>query len=389
MRIEFSNWRKVGTTQLYQLALGTMAFFYGLKQIYIFSSSSLIEICNDVVQLVAYFILIYLILHRSFKSKWMKYAFMAIVVIFIGMEQSNSTSWLRYFLLIIAARDISYKKIMRTLASVYMCVFALSCILYMFGISDSGIARRAAISLGFSHPNGASLMLIVIIFLFLCSKNSITYQRVLIVYGMAALIGTVLKTRVAVVCLLISPILYVIIKHGCENNKKIIKFFSCGSQLIVFLISVLLVVLYPLRIYDPFRSALDILFMYRPYLNFNNIMRYGVSLWGQNVTLYNTNEYVYNYYGGFVTNQKFNTVDNAYIAGLITIGIIPMIMLFICFIAVTNKAWVNKNYTILTISVCFSMYAFIESACNEAFYMFPYFYLLAFDDINFDKENSA
>ena len=101
-------------------------------------------------------------------------------------------------------------------------------------------------------------------------------------------------------------------------------------------ISVLLVVIYPMKIYNPLRTPVDEILSYRPYLNFNNIMEYGISIWGRKIDIFNTSEYAYNHYLGFLSNVKYNTVDNAYILGLIT-GIIPLLIKMLCFILVQKK----------------------------------------------------
>lgn len=381
--MNLERWKKIGTTQLYQLSLGVMVFFYGLRQIHVFSDNQFIKYCNMVVQLIACFFLIYIILKWSctLNVKWIKYILIVIGIILIGLAHSHSIGWLRYFLLILAARNIRYKEILKTLASVFLFVFLFSSILYFLGVSDAGIARKNAVGIGFIHPNIAALLVTTLLFLWIGLKNKINNKIFLAIGAVALLIGMVLKTQVAIICLILFPVIYFIIKNGCAKEVKIIKFLVQSAQLIVFSITLLLVKIYPLNIYNSFRNRIDQLFSYRIYMNYNNVMKFGISMWGQDVQIYNVNEYAYNYFGGFLSNQKYNTVDNSYIIGLITIGIVPMLLMFICYIAVIRKAWNHKNYFIMTVLVLFSAYAFIENGCNEAFYVFPYFYLLASDDM--------
>lgn len=376
--------KTVGTNQLFLASLGMMAFFYGIKQIYVFTNNNIIEGVNDAVQVISYLLLLFIILKRSFKIKWFKYVAITAVIILIGLDHSRSTGILRWSLITLASRDMSYRKILKTLFRVYGAVLCISIVLYVLGLSNPIIVDDG-ISLGFSHPNIAALLITTELFLWLCLKEKVDWKSILIYFLFAATIHIFLETRVAAICLAFFPILYKVIQWGKKKDNKLIKILACYSQVIICVLSYLMVVIYPMAIYNPLRGKIDQLLAYRPYLNFNNIMKYGVSIWGQNVSIYNTTDYAFNYFSGYVSNQKFNTVDNAYILGLIATGIIPMLIMIICFVIVQKKAWKNGNTLLIAIGVMFAIYAFIENGANEALFVFPYYYLVAKDDTKIDK----
>lgn len=371
------------STYMVLFALGIMALFYGLKQIYVLSSSTTIETLNDFIQIISYILLALVIINKPLRSKWLIYIVIAGTIILLGFGRSRSTGIIRLFLLLLATRGMSYRKVLKTLLWIYSSVLFLSFIFFITGVSNPSIEE--GMSIGFTHPNIAALMISTIMFLWLCLKKEVDFKTMVAYLFVALLIFIFLKTRVAAVCLALFPAIHKIIQIGCKKEKKIVKWLTCYSQVIMCAISILMVMVYPMPVYNPYRSVIDYVFAYRPYLNFNNIMKYGVSLWGQNVNIYNTSEYVFNYFTGYLSDQKYNTVDNAYVLGLIITGVIPMLFTIICFILVQKKAWSNKNTLILSVGVIFALYAFIENGANEALFVFPYYYLVTVDDTRITK----
>lgn len=374
---------------LFSITLYIMVFFYGIKQIELFSNNIIVNFLNQGVQAVGMFLLLYIIFNKKVNLKLFYKIIFCVIILLIGIFASGGIGWLRYFLLIIAARNRKFSEIIKTIFYAFMSVMLISVALYLLRMSGNKVYRRNGISLGFIHPNIAALIVITIIFLYIANKNVMKTNQVFLVLISAVFGFFVLKTRVTVIILLMFPIIYKIIVNSVKRKNKVVEGILCIFQLVMCVISYLMTVIYPLPIYDKFRTTIDMALSYRPYLNFNNISKYGVSLFGSNVTIYNNTDYAFNYFKSMVSNQKFNTVDNAYIMQLITVGIVPMILMFLCFFMVMKKAWKNKNYTVLAISVCFSIYGLIENGCNEAYYFFTFFYLLAIDDIVPKLESSA
>lgn len=367
-------------TQLYSLALGLMVSFYGIKNIYFFSDIPIVEFLNDAVQIVAYFILAVIIFKDGVKRKWMKYILPVGMVLVIQFMRTFGTGGIRLFLLILAARNIKITQIMKTYLFSYFMIIVLSGILYITGISNPETFRRNGISIGFNHPNVAALIVTTVLLLWIGARGKVDKYSIGVIGIVALFVFSILKTRVATTLILCFPFIYEFIRYGVRKKIKGIKLLVHGMLLIICSVSVILVIVYPLHVYDYFRIPIDELFNYRPLLNYNNVMKFGISIWSRKVDIFNAEEYAYNYYLGMVSNQKYNTVDNAYIMGLIGSGIVSMLITCTCYSAIIKKAWKNKNYLIMAISVVYAMYAFIENASLEVFYFFTFLYLLAEDD---------
>lgn len=376
---------KLNLSEIYQISLFIMCTNYLISQIYCFSNNETFDFINSFLSLISYILLIFIIYNnfRNLKIRWVKYIVFVSIIALIGIENAQSTGVMKYFLLTIAASNINYSKIVNALLYSFTSVTVFSFFLYLFGFSAPYRMGKNAISLGFVHPNVTSLVIITICFLWLSKKNTVKSKELFALLFAFLEIFFLQKSKVASIVLIVLPILFLVVKKCCLEKYRICKYFAEFIQLFVFFITVILIVVYPLTIYDRFRNVIDSIFTYRPYLNFNNVMQYGVTLWGRNIDIFNTTDYAYNYYLGYVSNNKYNTVDCAYVIGLINIGIIPMAIMFICYIKMINKAWQNCNYMVITISILFAIYGFIENGTNEWFYFFTYFYLLANDDISY------
>lgn len=74
------------------------------------------------------------------------------------------------FLLIIASKNIPYRKILNVCRKALTFVLGLGIFLFLIGISNSGISRRGASGLGFGHPNVTAQLIMIIILLWTSEK---------------------------------------------------------------------------------------------------------------------------------------------------------------------------------------------------------------------------
>lgn len=365
---------------LYSFCLFVLTFTYALSSIYIFSQNDVVHNINIFVQFLIYPILLFLITKCKYSLKQIIIILLVGIILTLEFCHNHSTNWLRYLLLFTASKNTNFTKIVKTLLLAFSSVFLLSLFLYIFGISNAGIGRREAVSLGFSQPNIATMFIVTIFFLILALQTELTTQWIFLLFVVAAFVGLILKTQTAVIIFITFPIVYIWVKTGVKKNRLISKNLMKGSQLIAFTITCILLYVYPKPYYTPFRTIVDQIFTYRPYLNYNNVMKYGITLFGQNVNITDTVNYAYNYFGGFISNQRYNTVDSSYVTQVIGIGIITIIPMFIFYIKMVEKAIVKQRYMIITIAIMCSWYAFVENNYNEAYYFFPFFYLMSIDN---------
>ncbi|QLK32462.1 hypothetical protein [Lactobacillus crispatus] len=368
--------------KIYELSLFSLCFTYCLSTIYIFDNNNLVNILNIAIQAVSYPILIILILNSKYSQKEFFLIFIVGILLVNEFFHNYSTNWLRYFLLFLASQKIPFTKILKTLLSAFVSIFILGIFLYILGISNAGIARREAVTFGFTQPNILAMIIITINLIIFILYREYKIFDFLLALGSIIFISLFLKTQTAAIVLILFPLIYIFVKREIRLNNRFALLVIEGSQILILLITCLLLFLYPKTIYDPFRTKIDTLFSYRPYLNYNNVMQYGFSLFGRQINIFNTSDYAYNYFGGFLSNQRYNTVDNSYIIQLISIGIITIIPVYIFYIKMIKKAIKNHRYAVITVAILCCFYAFIENNYNEAYYFFPFFYLMSIDDLS-------
>ena len=364
---------------IYNLCLFLLCFTYSLSTIYFFSTNTTVNIINLAAQLISYPILVMLTIDAGYSVKEYIIIFLVITIFLLEFYFNRSTSWLRYLLLILASRKVKFDDILRTLLISFSTIFLIGFFLYLMGISDAGIGRRNGISFGFIEPNTVSMIIITIIFLILCLQKRLKVSSLVMILVTIIFVNIFTKTQTAALVLILLPFLYLWVKRGIDKDKSFSKFIMKAFQILVMIFTCLLLYLYPQAIFNPFRNIVDGFFSYRPYLNYNNFVKYGLSLFGQKIDFFDTANLAYNYLTGSLSNQRYNTVDSAYVTQLLTIGIITIIPIYMAYIQLIKKAIKNKRYMLITVAILCSCYAFLENNYNEAYYFFPYFYLLSAD----------
>lgn len=364
---------------VYNICLFFLCFTYSLSTIYVFSENTIINTINLAVQIISYPILILLIIDAEYTLKEYLVIFLVATIFLLEFYFNKSTNWLRYLLLILASRKVKFDKILLTLLLSFSSIFFIGCFLYLLGISNAGIGRRDAISVGFIQPNTLSMIIVTIVFLVLCLQKKLKTSGLTMIAIAIIFISIFTKTQTASLVLIGLPFVYLWVRRGINKDKKFSQLIMQGSQILVLVFTCLLLYLYPKSAFNPFRNVIDEFFTYRPYLNYNNFMKYGITLFGQKINFFDTANLAYNYLTGLVSNQRYNTVDSAYVTQLLAIGIVTIIPIYIFYIQVIKKAIKNKRYMLVTVAILCSCYAFLENNYNEAYYFFPYFYLMSLD----------
>lgn len=386
--IEMMNNRlyRMGTKKisLLESMIFLLALVYGFSRIEYFESSKLFQIMNLSVQLLGYAVLIYLIIKKPFKKRYFKYVVLSALILLVGFAEARGTGWIRTFFIILASRDRDYKKVIVPILQAFVITFICSILLFVLGVSSTGAFRRDAISLGFVHPNVAAITITTIYFIWIAIRNKVDS----LVYGagVALMIGNyfTMKTNALYIAIFLFWCFYLVVARGIKKNSKFIKLTACGFQIFFFGITYLSLIIYPLKIYDRFRYKIDMLLSWRPYLNYDVYREYGITLFGKNMGQSGT-RYVYNYTMNMETNQLAGALDSTYLMQMVTLGLVPMTVLFVVYILVIKKAWDNHYTTLIAISMVCCIYAFVESGYNEAYYFFPLFYLMTVKDKDIGK----
>ena len=119
-------------------------------------------------------------------------------------------------------------------------------------------------------------------------------------------------------------------------------------------------------------KALDVFFINRIFLNYYAITKYGISLFGQHVSLSAPGE-IYNNIRDVYWLAA--TVDSTYTWSLVVMGLVPSIIMALGYILIIKRAIKNKDYTIIAFALLFAIYGLFESQMGEIYNNFVYFYL--------------
>lgn len=369
--------QKSKSISLYNIILILLVVMNEITTIYVFSNIPELDRAINFLQLFLYIGLIYIVIKKKYTLK--KLLLFCIIggLLLIGYISSGQAAFFKGFLLIIAASNVPYKKILRTCRMATMFIVILSILLWLMGISDSGIGRRDAIAIGFVHPNVAAQMIMLVCLLWASEMSEkIKYRDYFVIELVGVLIFFITDSRTSTIVVVLLPFLL-------EFNKRILKYRQVGkipaflltySQL---LITIFAYVTARFLEDNSFFQSLNLILSSRLFLNYYVLNQYGVKLFGQNVTLQDYSGKIYN---NIQNLYNWNiTCDCSYMFSLIVMGLIPTIIVLIGFIILMRKAIKNKNYMVISIAVVLAMYAFTESQMLEVYRNFVYFYILALD----------
>ena len=131
-------------------------------------------------------------------------------------------------------------------------------------------------------------------------------------------------------------------------------------------------------------KTLDLVFTNRFFLNYYALNKFGIKLFGQNVTLSDNSGTIYNNIHGWYNWSV--TCDSSYIVTLLVMGLIPTVIILVGYILLMKKAISRHNYMVMSVALLLAIYSFCESQMLEVYSSFVYFYLIADDMILDDFE---
>lgn len=373
---ENMKYNKIG---LFNLTLFFLIVVGELQKAYIFSNSEAYNIFANFMQLPLYGVLLCCILKRGYTSKQLL-AFTAVgALLLFGYMKSGQAAYFRAFLLIVAAKDIPFKKIVRTCRYAITSTLVFIVLLWIFRISDSGVGRRGKLSFGYGHPNIVAQVVMIIMLLYLVEKGEKIKITDYIIFETVA-VATILFTgsKTAVIVIAMAPILISFFKWYVTRKSKIGNTIIECSQILLIAFTWWSAKMLP---YSSFLKKLDLLFTNRIFLNYYQFNKYPLTLFGKNVDLHEP--------GGVYNNiQNFwavITCDCTYTMSLIIMGIIPTALFAIAYICLMKKAIKEKEYTVISIAILLALYAFCESQLVEIYNNFIFFYIYAKNSERMEK----
>ena len=382
LTIEKMDFRK---TKLIYIILFLLVFMNKLTTIYVFSQMEFLGTVIDFVQVPMYGGLIYIIAQKKYSLKELMTFLVVGILLLIGYVVSGQAAYFKGFLLIIASKNIPYRKILNVCRKALTFVLGLGIFLFLIGISNSGISRRGASGLGFGHPNVTAQLIMIIILLWASEKAGKLKLIHYIGIELGGLITFLLTdSKTSTIVILLIPLVMVFSEKIMSRTwySKVPKFLMTYSQLLVTLFTYL-----SARFIETSNmlKMLDLVFTNRLFLNYYALNKFGIKLFGQNVTLRDNSGTIYNNIHGWYNWNV--TCDSSYMVTLLVMGLIPTVIILIGYILLMKKAIKRHNYMIMSVALLLAIYSFCESQMLEVYSSFVYFYLIA-DDVVLDDSKA-
>ena len=382
LTIEKMDFRK---TKLIYIILFLLVFMNKLTTIYVFSQMEFLGTAIEFVQVPMYGGLIYIIAQKKYSLKELMTFLVVGILLLIGYVVSGQAAYFKGFLLIIASKNIPYRKILNVCRKALTFVLGLGIFLFLIGISNSGISRRGASGLGFGHPNVTAQLIMIIILLWTSEKAGKLKPIHYIGIELGGLITFLLTdSKTSTIVILLIPLVMVFSEKIMSRTwySKVPKFLMTYSQLLVILFTYL-----SARFLETSNmlKTLDLFFTNRLFLNYYVLNKFGIKLFGQNVTLRDNSGSIYNNIHGWYNWSV--TCDCSYMVTLLVMGLIPTVIILIGYILLMKKAIKRHNYMIMSVALLLAIYSFCESQMLEVYSSFVYFYLIA-DDIVLDDSKA-
>ena len=360
-----------GENNVIYLMILLLAFFENVTRIYILSSLDIVSNIIDLITIPIYLIFALSIFIRKYNKN--EIFFIGVMLVLLGYNYycSGQAAFLKGFLVLIACKNLEYKKIIKSVKYGLIAVLALSIILYVTGVSYKVSPKDWTLTLGFGHPNVAAQVIMLCFLLHATEKftnQSPTRYSLYIIGGIITFLLTRSKTSSTII--IIIPFVINFTKYLFEKSKlfKISKFAITYSCLLLFAFSYFSA---KYLMSSDILIKLNSFFTGRIWLNWWLINNRDITLFGQNITMTATG-----IHNTLVDNWNVTiTCDNSYITWLIRMGLVPSFIVIICNILLVKKAIKNKEYGIIAINLLLTVYAFDESHMVSIIMFFTYFYL--------------
>ena len=358
---------------LYGLCIGILVFLFCFEHSYIISSNSSMYNLLSNSEWIIYFVLVGLIIiERKYSKKQLMIIALGGVLLCIVYIQSGYAAPLKMLIVIMASRKRRFDDIASIIFYSYVSAILLTIVLYLLGISDSGVQRRGYSALGFISANviGGYILVCYLIWMYKKKNRKKTWM---ITVTLALLVYFIINNRSVVFLILITPLCLRYFKYLVQSNKdnKWWKKIVIWLPVICIFSCIITAEMYPA---NALIQKLDMIFNQRIYLNYRNITLYGVKVFGQHV-LWGTGQTFYN--SVTRTYSDYNTVDNSYVCLLIQMGAITTAAYVLLYARVAKKMFKEKNAEMLCFIVILALYGMTESSIIDVFINVPLISLMA------------
>lgn len=354
--------------------------FYIAYFIFIFSSIVLeyselsyydnLDILRKILLLLIYALLMLKILIDNKSSiKYLLIIGSILSCFFLSYYFSGYSILFKVALLICAAKDIDFNKLIKfdiKIKTIFVMIVIGLCLFgvipdYIFNRGTDEVLRH---SLGFIHPNILAGLIMTLcfewVYLRFYKMKIYDYLLVITLFGAIYFITDSRTSTIAVALFLILSIIFRYIPVVFEK----VKIFKILTVLLAPLCTIIsIIVCNKFTWSDPVLKAINEIFTGRIYQASVFIKKYGFFPLGQKIEMIS-------YRDALADNVKAAIIDNAYINLGIIYGIVPLVLFCIALMLLSRKAIKDKNYPLLVTIITFTIYGFMETFVFKVTYNF-------------------
>lgn len=322
-------------------------------------------------------LLLYLILKVGFLKSYSKQHLILILIIgavmLFNVNRNGYEELEVLLLLIIGAKDIEFRKIVKTYFAVMLALLLFTVASALMGKVENLVylqeGRRSRMSLGIGYPTDFSAYIFYGVLSYIYIRGTkIKYAELLGSMLLGIGVYWITDARLNTICTLATVFIFIYMKWRCDGAKKSGKEYCmskvwsfllalapvlCGTFMIVFSI------LYSSG--SAVTNFLDRVLNYRLYQGNKAIDIYGFTLWGQYIPMQG--------YGGTTEVPKhYFFLDSSYLNIVMQYGLLVLGVVLLIWITVSFKARSESDWVLLWIVAIFSVQCMVEHHMLEIAY---------------------
>lgn len=282
---------------------------------------------------------------------------------------SGDFALMEFAIVVIAAKDISPRKLVKVFAVIKSAALVLTLALCLLNVLPN-LAYENSDSIdytyGFCHRNvlGANMAILCLAWLYLRYQDLWMYD-LLLWSGLTLVTYLLVHSRTSLMIMVLSITLIFISRRyghkllGQPRTRKILVGFFLG----LFLVSLICTIFY--KRYDPFWELVDKFFTKRLRFAHQCLDTYGLSIFGQPMAFVSTLE---------AQNDTESTrliLDNAFMRSLLHNGILPGGLFLLTYGNTLNRSWNRRNVPLVVCMLVMAIYGISERFMLDVYYNFP------------------
>ena len=297
---------------------------------------------------------------------------------------SGHRTMLSAWMFIVASKNESMDRMVRTVFKILIIAIPLVCISYMMGwLEDNVVVMRGLerSSMGFSHPNqlGLSIFQLAVCYCYINKEKNNILNYIFIIAAMI-FVYTVPNSQTACICLLMLLVVLSIYKYIIKYKQVMVKIYMVILWIGALFMNVFSIILSYIDIHKySALSGIDRWASARFSLGHRVWEIHGVSFFGQMVYVSEEERAL-----AGITERLW--LDNAYLCILLRYGILVFILFSAAYLWMIKYAAARKKYILAIILFLYALYGVME---NGLFVLAHNIFLIAFADLLYKKEERA